>query len=313
VAVQKSVAPRGISVSAPAAATVPGTITLRASVARSAADSDASGYLVLTRGSDVRRIPYWLHVTARALAREHARRLRGPGTYRGDTRRGRALVSTYKFPSNPGGIGIRNRFPGPEQVFRFVLRRPAANAGAVVVSRAPGVHVTPRLVRAGDEDRLAGFTGLPIRLNPYQGGFYGPEPVVGVFRPGRGAYELVFDTPSRRAAGKFTFRFWVNDTRPPTVRLSRKSVAAGARLRLTLRDRGSGVDPTSLFARIDGHYRTVFYDARRGLAELLTSGLSRGRHSLLVSASDYQETKNNENGGHTLPNTRRVATTFLVR
>jgi hypothetical protein len=181
------------------------------------------------------------------------------------------------------------------------------------VSRAPGVHVTPRLVRAGDEDRLAGFTGLPIRLNPYQGSFYGPEPVVGVFRPARGAYELVFDTPSRRSAGKFTFRFWMNDTRPPAVRLSTKTVAAGARLRLILRDRGSGVDPTSLFARVDGRYRTVLYDARRGLAEILTSGLSRGRHSLLVNASDYQETKNNENGGSTLPNTRRLATTFLVR
>ena len=72
VSVQKSVSPRGISVSAPGAATVPGKVTLRASVARSAADSDASGYLVLTRGTDVRRIPYWLHVTA-AEARPRAR------------------------------------------------------------------------------------------------------------------------------------------------------------------------------------------------------------------------------------------------
>jgi len=313
VAVQRSVAPRGIAVSAPARATVPGRVTLRVSVARSARDSDASGYLVLTRGSDARRIPYWLHVSARALAREHARRLRGPGTYRGDTRRGRALVSTYKFPSNPAGIDIRNRFPGPEQVFRFVLRRPAANAGAVVVSHGPGVRVTPRLVRAGDEDRLAGFTALPIRLNPYQRSFYGPEPVVGVFRPARGTYEFVFDTPSRRAAGRFTFRFWVNDTRPPAVRLLTKAVRSGARLRLTLRDRGSGVDPTSLFARVDGRYRTVLYDAGRGLAEILTGGLSRGRHTLLVNVSDYQETKNNENGASTLPNTRRLTARFVVR
>jgi hypothetical protein len=154
---------------------------------------------------------------------------------------------------------------------------------------------------------------LPIRVNPYQGGFYGAEPVVGVFRPARGAYELVFDTPSRRAAGAFRFRFWVNDTTPPAVRLLSRTVAAGAPLRLTIRDRGSGVDPTSLFARIDGRYRTVHYDARRGLAELPTAGLSRGRHRLLVNASDYQETKNNENGARTLPNTRRLSVTFDVR
>jgi subtilisin family serine protease len=313
VSVEKSVSPRGVSVSAPTAATVPGKVALRASVAGNAAASDASGYLVLTRGTDVRRIPYWIHVTARKLAREHARRLRGPGTYRGNTRRGRALVSTYKFPSSPGGIGVRNSLRGPEQVFRFVLRRPAANAGAVVVSHAAGVHVTPRLVRAGDEDRLAGFTALPIRVNPYQAGFYAPEPVAGVFRPARGAYELVFDTPSRRAAGAYTFRFWVNDTRPPAVRLLTRTVASGARLRLTVRDRGSGVDPTSLFARVDGRYRTVAYDARRGLVEVLAGRLTRGRHTLLVSASDYQETKNNENGARTLPNTRRLATSFVVR
>jgi subtilisin family serine protease len=313
VSVQKSVTPRGVSLSAPATATVPGKVALRAAAARSAADADASGYLVLTRGADVRRIPYWLHVTARALAREPVHRLRGPGTYRGNTRRGRALVSSYKFPSNPGGVGIRNRFPGPEEVFRFVIRRPVANAGAVVTSRARGVTVTPRLVRAGDEDQLAGFTALPIRVNPYQSGFYGPEPAVGVFRPARGAYELVFDTPSRRAAGPFTFRFWVNDTTAPAIRLLTASVRAGAPLRVTVRDRGSGVDPTSLFARVDGHYRTVFYDARRGLAQVVTSGLSRGRHKLFVSASDYQETKNNENGARTLPNTRRLTASFVVR
>jgi subtilisin family serine protease len=317
VSIQQSVAPRGISLSAPTTATVPGRLTLRASATKSAADADASGYLVLTRSlngtTNVRRIPYWVHVTARSLAREPARRLRGPGTYGGDTRRGRALVSSYKFPSNPGGIGIRNRLPGPEQVFRFVVRRSVANAGAVVISHAPGVQVTPRLVRAGNEDLLAGFTALPIRVNPYEGGFYGAEPVVGVFRPGRGAYELVFDTPSRRAAGAFRFRFWMNDTKPPAVRLLSRTVAAGGPLRLTIRDGGSGVDPTSLFARIDGRYRTVHYDARRGLAELLTAGLARGRHKLLVNASDYQETKNNENGARTLPNTRRLSVTFVVR
>jgi hypothetical protein len=189
-----------------------------------------------------------------------------------------------------------------------VLRRRVANAGAVVLSRGRGVVISPRLVRAGDEDRVAGFTGLPLRLNPYQDDFYALEPVVGVFRPAPGAYDLVFDTPSRRKAGAFRFRFWVNDTKPPSVRL-----LTGSPLRLSVRDAGSGVDPRSLFARVDGRFRRVVFEPARGLVEVLTGRLSRGRHQLLFSASDYQETKNTEDASKTLPNTRRLATSFRVR
>ena len=313
VSVQRSVSTSGVGLSAPTTASVPGTISLRAAAARGAAAKDTSGYLVLTRGHDVRKIPFWLHVTARALARERARALRGQGTYRGDTRRGRALVSSYRFPTSLSALGIRTRLPGPEQVFRFRVRGRVTNAGAIVLSQGPGVHVSPRLVRAGDEDRLAGFTALPIRLNPYQEGFYSPEPAVGVFRPAPGSYELVFDTRSRRAAGPFTFRFWVNDTTPPAIRLLTRTISAGAGLRLTVRDRQSGVDPGSLFATIDGHLCAVVYDRHRGLAEIAAGRLARGRHKLVVAASDYQETKNNEDGPRTLPNTRRLTTTFVVR
>ena len=313
VSVRPSVAGRGVSLTAPPTASVPGSVTLRAAAGRSAAAADSSGFLVLTRGTDVRRIPYWLHVTARALAREPRRQLRRPGVYRGDTRRGRARVSSYRFPSGPGAIGVRNRLPGPEQVFRFVLRRPAVNAGAIVLSRGRGVRVTPRLVRAGDEDRLAGFTALPIRLNPYENDFYVPEPVVGVFRPGRGAYDLVFDTPSRRSGGTFTFRFWLNDTTPPSVRLLTRAVPPGAPLLLSIHDRGSGVDPVSLLAIVDGRARAIRYDPRRGLAQVALGRLTHGRHTLVLSAGDWQETKNNEDGARTLPNTRRLTTAFAVR
>jgi subtilisin family serine protease len=313
VSLQSSVSGRGISLAVPTSATVPGTVTLRATATRKAAAADASGYLVLTRGSDVRKIPYWLHVTARALTREHARLLLRPGTYSGNTRRGRALVSSYRFPSGSSALGVHTRLTGPEQVFKFVVRGRVTNAGARVVSQGHGIHVSPRLVRAGDEDRLAGFTALPIRLNPYAEGFYSPEPVVGVFRPAPGFYELVFDTPSRRAAGPFTFRFWLNDTTPPSVRLLSRTISRTGRLRLAVRDRGSGVDPEALVATVDGRLRTVIYDRRRGLAEVVAAGLTHGSHRLVVDASDYQETKNNEDGARTLPNTRRLSTTFFVR
>jgi subtilisin family serine protease len=304
---------RGVTLSAPRSATVPGFVLLRAKASRRAAAGDWSGFLVLRRGGDVRRIPYWVHVTARALAREPSLLLRGPGVYHGDTRRGKSLVSSYRFPSKPGALGIPVHLTGPEQVFRFVLRRPAVNAGAVVISQEPGVRVSPRLVRGGDEDRIAGYAGLPLRINPYQGRFFGRAPAVGVFRPNPGTYDVVFDTPRGRSPGRFTFRFWLNDLTPPSARLVTRAAPQGGRLALIVRDRGSRVDPESLLAMIDGHSHRILYSPATGRVQVLLGRLPRGRHRLLFSVADYQETKNDENNAATLPNTKRLATTFVVR
>jgi subtilisin family serine protease len=311
ISLRRMVSTRGATISAPASVAVPGTLTVRASASRHAAAGDSSGFVVLTHAGETRRIPYWLHVTARALAREPHTLLRRPGIYRGNTRRGKSLVTTYRFPSDPGSLGVQVRLAGPEQVFRIVFRRQVANAGARVLSQAPGVSVSPRFVRAGDEDRLAGSPGLPLRLNPYESAFYGIEPVVGVFRPAPGAYDLVFDTRSRRVAGPFTFRFWVNDTTPPSARLLTRTVRLGAPLVLAVRDRGSGVDPTSLLAQVDRRFRGVLY--RDGRAQVPLGGVGRGRHTLVFTVADYQETKNTEDASATLPNTRRLTTAFTVR
>ena len=312
VSVKRSVSGGGVQIRGPRSVTVPGTVAVHAVVGRRAPARDTSGFVVLRNAGHVRRIPFWLHVTAAALTREPHRFLRGPGIYAGNTRSGRSLVSAYRFPGNPAALGVPVRLRGPEQVFRFVLRRPAVNAGAVVLTHAAGARISPRLVSAGNEDRLAGFAALPIRINPYKTGFYGVEPAVGVFRPNAGAYDLVFDTPSRSAAGRFTFRFWVNDTTRPTVRLLTPRVAPGAPLRLTVRDRGSGVDVQSLYGIVDGAFGSVVYDPRTNQARLSFGTLKPGRHKLVFGASDWQETKNNENAAGTLLNTRRVSTTFVV-
>ena len=313
VALQRSETGKGITLTAPPTVSVPGRLTLRASASRGAADADSSGFVVLTRGGVNRRIPYWLHVSARALSREPHILLHGSGTYRGDTRRGRSLVSSYRYPSNPAAVGIRGLLPGPEQVFRLVLRRPAVNAGAVIVSHARGVHVSPRLVRAGDEDRLTGNPGLPFDVNPYQSGYYGLVPAVGVFRPLAGAYDLVFDTRSRRTAGSFTFRFWIDDTTPPSARLLTRVVAPGQALRLLVRDRGSGIDPQSILAAVGGRSSSILYRPSTGIVELRVGRLAPGRHRLLFSVADYQETKNDEDAARTLPNTRVISVGFVVR
>ncbi len=313
VTVSQSSSVRGARVTVDPTLTVPGKLTLGVEVSRTAGPGDGSGFVVLTRGSDVRRFPYWFRVTVPRLGKERSVLLRRPGVYAGNTRGRPALVTSYRYPSAPGALGVAARLAGPEQVFRFVVRGRIANAGAVVTRQGGGVHVSPRLVRAGNEDLLAGYTALPLRLNPYLPGYFGIVPAVGVFRPAPGTYDLVFDTRSRRAAGRFTFRFWLNDTTPPGVRLLTKSIARGGSLLLRVRDRGSGVDPTTMTASVDGRFRRLVWDPAHGLVQVRLPALARRPHRLVFTASDYQESKNNENAATVLPNTRHFAATFSVR
>jgi hypothetical protein len=310
-AVRQLASVRGAAVSVAATVNVPGKLTLGVDVARSARAGEGSGFVVLTRGGETRRFPYWFRVSVPRLGSEGHTLLRRPGLYRGDTRGRPARVSSYRYPSAPGPLGVSNRLAGPEQVFRFRIRGRVANAGAVVVS---GSRVSPRLVRAGSEDKLAGYTALPLRLNPYQANFFAVIPAVGVFRPAPGVYDLVFDTTSRRAAGRFAFRFWVNDTSPPVVRLLTRTLSGGKLLLLlSVQDRGSGVDPSTLLAVVDGSVRRVVWDKAHNLVGVRVPSLRRGSHKLVFTVSDFQEAKNNENAGATLPNTRRLTATFSVR
>jgi hypothetical protein len=91
------------------------------------------------------------------------------------------------------------------------------------------------------------------------------------------------------------------------------SLRRGAALLVRVADRGSGVDPSTITAVVDGRYRRVVWEPRRGLVRVGLPGLATGRHTLVLTVSDYQESKNNENGATTLPNTRTLRTAFAVR
>ena len=311
VTVQTQAAAGGTTVSAPTTTSVPGPLLLHVAVSSVARQGDTTGFIVLSRGAVTRRIPFWLRVTVPLLAHDRHGTLVRPGLYGGNTAGRGSRVSCYRYPSDPSPLGISPCLRGPEQVFRFGLARPVANFGVVVVSQARGVHVQPRVVRAGDENRLTGYAGLPLNLNPYLPTYDHLSPAAGAVRPDAGAYDIVFDTPSRQAAGKFTFRFWIDDTNPPRLRLLTRSVRAGGLLQIGVSDAGSGVDPASLHATLDG--RAVAVRLRRGRASVSTRGLAHGRHRLVFRASDYQEAKNMENSGPILPNTRPLSASFVVR
>jgi hypothetical protein len=188
------------------------------------------------------------------------------------------------------------------------------NFGVVVTGQAAGVEVEPRIVFPGDENRLVGDAALPVNEDPYQDQWGEPEPVAGVIAPASRAYDVVFDTRSRSRAGPFTFRLWINDTTPPSAKLLTPTVVAAGPLLVAVQDAGSGVDPSTLRATIDGSStpRPVSYSAGRVSVRL--GGLeSHGRHTLRLTVSDYQETKNIETFGGILPNTRVLRAGFTVR
>ncbi len=294
---------------APSNVTVPGTIDF--SVLAGNAGGEGAGVVILRRKDVVRRIPFWLRISRPALAAAGTTPLQAAGAYRGNTRGRRASVATYRYPQVPVGGAVTARLNGPEQVFRFRLARSVANFGVVITSRALGVTVEPRIVAAGDESRLTGVQALPVNANPYLDTFGEPVLVAGAIRPVAGTYDVVFDSATAVGAGRFTFRFWVDDVTPPAVRLLTASVLRGRSLRLRVTDTGSGVDRSSLRVTVDGQERGA--PLVGDLVRIPTRGLRPGRHVLLLRASDYQETRNDENVPRILPNTRALRAIVTVR
>jgi subtilisin family serine protease len=283
-------APREAGVTAPPVVTVPGTLAVTA-----APTATASGFVVLTRGADVRRIPFYVEVSHPALARVPHVTLARAGIYTGTTRGGTSLVERYRYPTAGD-----NTYPGPERAYRVRVGA-VANFGVVVLSGRAVPHVT----YPGDENRLAGYTSLPLDMNPYRDTFGNQRRIAGAVLPAAGSYDVVFDTRSAADAGPFRFRFWVNDTVPPRLRVVS---AAGGRIVVAATDGGAGVDPASVDATLDGRSVKARYANGR-----VTIPAGRGRHRLVVRVSDYQETKNMEDVPKIRPNTATLNAGVSVR
>jgi subtilisin family serine protease len=286
-----------VSGATPRAVNVPGELVIRFSELARRGDEDAS-FIVLQRGDRTRRIPYWYRVAVPRLP-PPSRTLARTGTYSGSTIGQRARVQQYRYPE----LTVPPQ-AGPEQLFRVTVRRPVANFGVAVLSGPP---VQPRVVLGRDENRLVGMAGLPLNINPYVEDFGDPQPVAGAVRPAPGTYGIVFD--SRARGSRFTFRFWIDDVRPPSARLV-SPVARRGVVRIRVADAGAGVDPRSLEARVGQTRLTVRLS--RGVASIDVGRLARGSHSLAFRVSDHQEAKNMENVATILPNTRTLRATIRV-
>ena len=295
---------RSLVLNVPRTITVPGGLRVRAGAARTASERDVTGFVVLGRADgSTRRIPFWYRVARANLAHDPAHTIARPGVYTATTVGAPSRVDRYRYPDlSPKSVALPTLLDGPEVVYRFRLRRPVANFGVVVLRGA----VQPRVVRGANENLLAGNPALPVNINSYRADVGAMTRAAGAVLPSAGVYSLVFDSTRRARRGPFAFRFWIGDTTPPSVRL--RSVRSGT-VTFAVRDGGSGVDPGSIRAVVDGRSHRVSY--AHGIARV--SDLARGRHAVTLEAADYQETKNMEDIGPILPNTRSLKVTVAVR
>src|SRR5262249_22310825 len=134
---------KGVSVTAPSSVNAPGSLRVSAAVSTAAAQADVTGFVVLQRNGETRRIPFWLRSEKPTLGKPSAT-LRKAGVYKGNTKRGASRVRSYRYPEDPTDVG--NNFPGPEQVFRVVLPGRVSNFGVIVTGQATGGIVSPRIV-----------------------------------------------------------------------------------------------------------------------------------------------------------------------
>ena len=206
-------------------------------------------------------------------------RLTHPGIYDGTTRGGPSKISRYRYPTAGDTL-----YPGPRSSTASTSRSPSRTSASSVLSG----HAVPHVVFAGDENHLVGFTGLPTSLNPYLESFGEARPVAGAVLPAPGNYEIVFDTRSASRAGPFTFRYWVNDTKPPSLRVALDAPAARSRSRSPTPARAS------IRSRSGPRSTAAASPSATPTGKLVLRAAPGHAHLVIVTASDYQELKNME-------------------
>ncbi len=306
----------------PAVAISPGgtadiAVTVRAGAG--SATGDDYGFITLTHGTDVRRIPYFFMVErpgAENVPEQPLKKLQV-----GDTFPGQSLIDRYRFPASPFGpppdyFGAPMHETGKETLYSVHINQPVANAGAAVIAASPGSLPEPWLLGSRDENDVQGYSGTPVDANLLTSDYRLDIGAAGALFPREKKYYVMLDSGTdvftgRSLAGRYVLRSWVNDVTPPRLTLLTRRVTAGRpMLAARVTDLGSGVDPLSLVLE----YRpqvllgAALYDPSSGLALFpiprTAPPLKLGSYRGAGEAADYQETKNvDQIGPNVLPNT----------
>jgi hypothetical protein len=229
-------------------------------------------------------------------------------------------VPSYRFPTWPFGpapnyFGPAQNEPGAEKLYVMHVSAPAANAGVAVIAQSGNSLIDPWFLGSQDENDVQGYSGTPVNANSLTFAYRVDVEAAGTVFPLEKRYFVSVDSGSdpytgRGYPGRYILRSWINDVRPPQIRFLTRVVTAGRPL-LAARvvDGGAGVDPISL---VIGYRRALilasFYDPFSGIALFgLPSQapvVPRGKTTVAMQASDYQEAKNvDQIGANILPNT----------
>ena len=337
--IQPQVASAGATVEAAPVTIGPGgsaVMQITARAAGGAVQGDNFGFVLLKRGSDVRRIPYAFRVSRSSLLDAPVTKLKTLQS--GDTRSGEDRARVYRWPTSPFSIlGIFGVDPavnedGKEKIYSLDIARQAVNAGVVVVKPAPKLDVSitallssnqpihPWFMGSLDENDVLGYAGIPVNVNGSLPDFlYSIGTAGGVFLP-PGRYYVSVDSGrdlfnGRPLAGRYTLRSWVNDVRPPRVQIVTRTLSTGRpTIVAKITDAKSGVDPLALQLFFGPSTRRTSVGATRWDPETGIAAFSIPREALpldpgtqfmQVVASDFQESKNiNTDSDSPLPNTR---------
>ncbi len=312
----------GASVDVPPALVVPpgGEADLVA-VARAGADAAVGedyGFILLRRGDVTRKLPYEFFVGRPQLEQMQPKQLKR--FQLGSTVDGPDRVTTYCCPTEPFGpppdyVGPPMEETGTETLYATSIDKPVVNLGVAVESATTGSLVDPWFLGSPNERDVQGYAGTPVNVNELMFDFHVDLGAAGASFPKVQRFYVSVDSGSdpfthRSLPGTYVLRSWVNDVRPPVIRLLTKRVAAG-RPTIVARvvDRGAGVDPLSLVIAYRGVLvGAVLYDPLSGIAVFPlpreAATIPKGRTRAIVSASDFQEAKNvNSVGDDILPNT----------
>jgi len=313
---------RGASLDvAPAVVVPPGGEADLAAVARAGSDAAVGedyGLILLRRGDVTRKIPYEFFVGRPRLELMPTKRL--VRFQAGSTIAGQNAIDTYCCPAAPFGpppdyVGAPMEETGSETIYATSIDKPVANLGVAIQSATAGSLVHPWLLGSPNERDVQGYSGTPVNVNELMYDFHVDLGAAGTSFPKVQRFYVAVDSGSdpfthRPLPGRYILRSWVNDLRPPSIRLLTKRVATG-RPTIVARvlDKGAGVDPISLVIAYRGVLvGAVLYDPVSGVAVFplpkAASRIPKGRTRAILTASDYQEAKNvNSVGDDILPNT----------
>ena len=221
---------------------------------------------------------------------------------------------------------------GKEKVYSLDISKQAVNAGVVVVRPAPRLNASitallssnqpihPWFLGSLDENDVLGYAGIPVNVNGSLPDFlYSIGAAGGVFLP-PGRYYVSVDSgrdlfTGRSLAGPYVLRSWVNDVKPPVVKVLTRTISSGRpTIVAKITDAKSGVDAHSLqlfFGSADRGQSVgaTIFDPATGIAAFSIPReafpLEPGSQFMQLVASDYQEAKNiNTESDSPLPNTR---------